>query len=127
MNPATGRPVSSTPNWTTDTTITPANNGAQYQTYVPAGTAGSVVNLTYANLSAAQQAALNGSVAAPVTGAGLVDWVKGNNVTGLRARSVLLGDVINSSLERLSPEEKLAASPRMIRRMRAISRVSHRV
>lgn len=110
LNPATGRPVSSTPNWTTDTTITPANNGAQYQTYVPAGTAGSVVSLTYANLSAAQQAALNGSVAAPVTGAGLIDWVKGNNVTGLRARSVLLGDVINSSLERLSPEEKLAAS-----------------
>lgn len=110
LNPRTGRPVSETPDWTTDNTITPTNNGALYQTYVPAGAAGTVVNLMFANLSAGQQATLNSSVVAPLTGAGLIDWVKGTNVAGLRNRTVLLGDVINSSLERLSPEEKLAAS-----------------
>lgn len=110
LNPVTGRPASATPTWTTDTTITPTSNGASYQTYVPAGASGSVVSLSYANLSPTQQAALNGSVVPPVTGANLIDWVKGANVAGLRSRTVLLGDVINSSLERLSPDEKLASS-----------------
>lgn len=110
LNPETGRPTSTTPNWTTNNTITPSSNGAAYQTYVPAGSGGSVVNLSFSNLSAAQQTVLNNSVTLPQTGSNLIDWVKGNNVGGLRTRSVLLGDVINSSLERLSPEEKLASS-----------------
>jgi type IV pilus assembly protein PilY1 len=109
LDPSTGRPTSSIPNWSTDNTITPSSNGASYQTY-RTGTSPGVVSLSYDQLDAAQQAQLNTSVTTPLSGASLLTWLKGTNVSGLRTRSVLLGDVINSSLERLSPEEVLASS-----------------
>lgn len=112
LDPATGRPVNPVPNWSTDNTITPTNNGASYQTF-RTGASPAVVSLDYGNLDAAQQSALNSgaaSVKAGLTGANLLTWLKGSNVTGLRNRTVLLGDVVNSSLENLSPEGVLASS-----------------
>lgn len=123
LNPATGRPISNVPDWSTDNTITPSSNGATYQTFNDGAGAGSgVVALDYNNLTATQKETLDKSVAAPVTGADLIAWVKGKNDNpNLRtpanpntdddvSRRVLLGDVINSSLERLSPDEILAAN-----------------
>lgn len=105
LSPTTGRLLARV--WSTDSTITPSNNGATYQTY-NTGT-NSVVSLAYANVSATQQATLNAGLPSGVTGSQLVDWAKGTAVTGLRARTVLLGDVINSTLERVSSTERLAS------------------
>ncbi len=110
LNSTTGRPLNpTTPDWTTDTTITPSSNGAKYQTYKTGGSPG-VVSLDYTALDAAQQTQLNSSVTPPLNGASLLTWLKGSNVTGLRTRKVLLGDVVNSPLERMSPNEVLASS-----------------
>ncbi|MDG1582087.1 PilC/PilY family type IV pilus protein [Pseudomonas sp. GOM6] len=106
LSPTTGRPLSNDPNWSTDTRITPSSNGASYQTFNGSG----MVNLDYANLSAQQQAEVSASVTAPLTGADLINWSKGQPITGLRTRNVLLGDIINSSLESLTPEVALASA-----------------
>ena len=100
LNAATGRTESLL--WTTDNTITPAANGASYQTFNT--TSAQVVSLAYGSLSSAQQATLASQVSSPLTGASLVEWSKGAAVSGLRARTVLLGDIINSSLERVAGE-----------------------
>tara|TARA_Y100000588_G_scaffold143180_1_gene157150 strand:+ start:2555 stop:5695 length:3141 start_codon:yes stop_codon:yes gene_type:complete len=100
LNVATGRTESLL--WTTDNTITPAANGASYQTFNT--TSAQVVSLAYGSLSSAQQATLASQVSSPLTGASLVEWSKGAAVSGLRARTVLLGDIINSSLERVAGE-----------------------
>jgi type IV pilus assembly protein PilY1 len=105
LSPTTGRLLAKV--WSTDNTITPSNNGASYQTY-NTGT-NSVVSLAYANVSATQQATLSAGLPSGVTGSQLVDWAKGTAVTGLRSRTVLLGDVINSTLERVSSTERLAS------------------
>jgi type IV pilus assembly protein PilY1 len=109
LNPATGRPLSAAPNWTTDTTVTPSKNGAKYQTY-KTGAAPGVVSLDFTALDTAQQTQLNSNVTAPLKGADLLTWLKGSNVTGLRTRTVLLGDVVNSPLERMMSHEVLASS-----------------
>ncbi|GGD04961.1 type IV pilus-associated protein [Halopseudomonas salina] len=100
LNSVTGR--ADTLLWTTDNTFTPSLNPASYQGYNTATNA--PVTLAYGNLSPAQQAQLNGSVSSPITGADLLSWSKGASISGLRSRSVLLGDVVNSSLERVAPE-----------------------
>lgn len=112
LNPATGRPLNTAPDWSTDNTITPTTNGASYQTFRTGASPG-VVSLDYSLLDAAQQSQLNvgaTSLNSSLTGASLLTWLKGSNMTGLRTRSVLLGDVVNSSLENLSPEGVLASS-----------------
>lgn len=106
LSETTGRLVSRA--WTTDSTITPSNNGASYETYNTATNA--VVSLSYSNVSTDQQAILDADLPSGITGTQLVDWAKGSTVTGLRTRTVLLGDVINSTLERLSSTERLASS-----------------
>ncbi len=100
LNSVTGR--TDTLLWTTDNTFTPSLNPASYQGFNT--TTNAPVTLDFGNLSAAQQSQLNGSVTSPLTGADLLSWSKGNTVAGLRTRSVLLGDVVNSSLERVAPE-----------------------
>ena len=100
LNAATGRTESLL--WTTDSTITPAANGASYQTFNT--TSSQVVSLSYGSLSSEQQNTLASQVSSPLTGASLVEWSKGAAVSGLRARTVLLGDIINSSLERVAGE-----------------------
>lgn len=107
LSPSTGRIVGNKL-WSTDTTITPTANAATYQTY-NTGT-NSVVALNYADVSTAQKAVLDAGLTSPATGTTLVNWIKGTNSAGMRTRTVLLGDVVNSSLERLSPTDQLASS-----------------
>ncbi|SDH86656.1 type IV pilus assembly protein PilY1 [Pseudomonas flavescens] len=107
LDPKTGR-AAAAPIWTTDTTITPAKNGAKYQTY-KSGTGASIVSLSYNNLSAPQKAQIDATVTSPLNGASLIEWLKGTNATGLRNRTVLLGDIVNSTLERAAPEDKTAS------------------
>ena len=106
LNSVTGR--TDTLLWTTDSTFTPSLNSASYQSYNTATQA--PVTLDFANLSAAQRTLLNGSVNSPLTGADLLSWSKGASVAGLRTRSVLLGDVVNSSLERVAPETQTVSA-----------------
>lgn len=67
------------------------------------------MTLTYGNFSAAQQATLNQGLPTGITGIDLVEWSKGTNKTGLKSRSVLLGDIINSPLVLASPTDKTAS------------------
>ncbi|WP_237060503.1 pilus assembly protein [Microbulbifer sediminum] len=54
------------------------------------------VDFQWANLTAAQKAALIGDDDA-TTGEQRLNWVRGNTVDGMRQRSVLLGDIVNAS------------------------------
>lgn len=109
LHPATGR-IDETIGmlWSTDNTY--RSTGGKYETYNTQTR--KPVDLTYNNLSAAQQAQLNASIALPMTatGAQLINWSKGSSVNGLRSRTSLLGDVINSSLERVSPETQTVSA-----------------
>lgn len=106
LNPVTGR--TDTLLWTTDSTFTPSLNPASYQGYNTA--TNTPVPLQYSSLSATQQAQLDSTVVSPLTGADLLSWSKGNSMSGLRTRSVLLGDVVNSSLERVAPETQTVSA-----------------
>lgn len=110
LNPTTGRPAAD-PAWTTDKTITPTVNGATYQTFNNGkdGKDAKIVSLNYDNLSDTQKAQVNATVTSPVTGANLIDWLKGTNRTGLRKRDVLLGDIVNSTLERAAPSDQTSS------------------
>lgn len=92
--------------WSTDSTFTPANRPGLFQTWRRAdeGRSAGVVALngtTRAMLAPAQQTILdNAAVQAGLgnnSGQNLLDWVLGHSVSGLRVRTHLLGDVINSS------------------------------
>lgn len=93
--------------WTTDTAIVPAATAPTYQSWNSQTNA--PVTLAYANFSTAQQAVLNQGLPTGITGADLVEWSKGTNKTGLKVRSVLLGDIVNSPLVLASPTEKTAS------------------
>jgi type IV pilus assembly protein PilY1 len=93
--------------WTTDTTIVPGATAPTYQSWntltnVP-------VTLAYTSFSAAQQTSLNQSLPTGINGNDLVEWSKGTNKTGLKVRSVLLGDIVNSPLVLASPTDKTAS------------------
>ncbi|WLG44195.1 pilus assembly protein [Pseudomonas sp. FP1740] len=93
--------------WTTDTTIVPAATAPTYQSWNTQTNA--AVTLAYSNFSAAQQTALNQGLPTGINGNDLVEWSKGINKTGLKVRSVLLGDIINSPLVLASPTDKTAS------------------
>jgi len=92
---ATGT-VSTTPSWTTNTTMAVGTTAPTFESYNTA-TPG-VITLDYTKFAPAQQTVLNANLPTNITGTNLVNWSKGTNITGLRTRSVLLGDVINSPL-----------------------------
>jgi type IV pilus assembly protein PilY1 len=92
--------------WTTDNTIVPGAAGTVFQSYN--GTA--PITLSYGNFSNAQKDTLNANLPTGVNGNHLVEWSKGINRTGLRTRSVLLGDIINSPLTYASPTDQTAAN-----------------
>ncbi|WP_460409929.1 MULTISPECIES: pilus assembly protein [unclassified Pseudomonas] len=104
---STGTVNTSTALWNTDTTIVPGATAPTYQSWNTASNA--AVTLTYGNFSAAQQATLNQGLPTGITGIDLVEWSKGTNKTGLKSRSVLLGDIINSPLVLASPTDKTAS------------------
>ena len=93
--------------WTTDTAIVPGAPAPTYQSWNTLTNA--AVTLTYTNFSPAQQTSLNQGLPTGVTGNDLVEWSKGTNKVGLKVRSVLLGDIINSPLALASPTDKTAS------------------
>lgn len=97
----------STALWNTDTTIVPGANAPTYQSWNTSSNA--AVTLAYGNFSAAQQTTLSGGLPTGITGIDLVEWSKGTNKSGLKVRSVLLGDIINSPLVLASPTDKTAS------------------
>ena len=90
--------------WTTDTAIVPGAPAPVYQSWNNAP-----IPLNYLNFSAAQKTVLSQGLPTGITGTDLVEWSKGTNKTGLKVRSVLLGDIINSPLILASPTEQTAA------------------
>ncbi|WP_448089412.1 pilus assembly protein [Pseudomonas azerbaijanoccidentalis] len=93
--------------WTTDTAIVPAATVPVYQSWN--SQTNTAVTLAYANFSTAQQTTLNQGLPTGITGSDLVEWSKGTNKTGLKVRSVLLGDIINSPVALASPTDKTAS------------------
>lgn len=93
--------------WTTDTTIVPGATAPTYQSWNTLTNA--VVTLAYSNFSPAQQTFLSQNLPTGIIGSDLVEWSKGTNKTGLRTRSVLLGDIINSPLVLAAPTDKTAS------------------
>jgi len=95
-------------NWTTDTTIIPGStNTATFQSW-NTGT-NLAITLAYANFSTTQQTALSASLPTGISGNDLVQWSVGVNKTGLKVRTVLLGDIINSRLAYASPTDHTAS------------------
>lgn len=93
--------------WTTDTTIVPGATAPTYQSWNTSSNA--AVTLAYGNFSATQQTTLSQSLPTGISGSDLVEWSKGTNKSGLKVRSVLLGDIINSPLVLASPSDKTAS------------------
>jgi len=93
--------------WTTDTTIVPGAAAPTYQSWNNVTNA--AVTLAYGNFSPAQQTFLSQNLPTGITGSDLVEWSKGTNKTGLRTRSVLLGDIINSPLVLAGPTDQTAS------------------
>lgn len=93
--------------WTTDTAIVPSATAPTYQSWN--NQTNTPVTLAYANLSTAQQTVLNQGLPTGITGADLVEWSKGTNKSGLKVRSVLLGDIVNSPLVLASPSDQTAS------------------
>ena len=104
---ATGSVNTSTVLWTTDTAIVPSTTAPIYQSWNSASNA--PITLAYSNFAPAQQTVLSQGLPTGITGSDLVEWSKGTNKTGLRVRSVLLGDIINSPLVLASPTDKTAS------------------
>ncbi|WP_160108379.1 pilus assembly protein [Pseudomonas izuensis] len=93
--------------WTTDTAIVPGATAPTYQSWN--NQTNSPVTLAFANFSTAQQTVLSQGLPTGITGSDLVEWSKGTNKTGLKVRSALLGDIINSPLALASPTDKTAS------------------
>lgn len=93
--------------WTTDTAIVPGATAPTYQSWNTLNNA--AVTLAYGNFSPAQQTVLGQGLPTGISGIDLIEWSKGTNKAGLKVRSVLLGDIINSPLVLASPTEKTAS------------------
>lgn len=93
--------------WTTDTAIVPGATAPTYQSWNTLTNA--PVTLAYSSFSPAQQTSLSQSLPTGIIGSDLVEWSKGTNKAGLKVRSVLLGDIINSPLALASPTDKTAS------------------
>lgn len=96
------------PKWSTDTRIVPGITS----TYESWNTlTNSVIPLSFPNFSLPQQLVLSANLPLGISGLDLVQWSKGINKTGLKTRTVLLGDVINSPLAYASPTDNPASDP----------------
>ncbi|KPN87586.1 pilus assembly protein [Pseudomonas nunensis] len=93
--------------WTTDTAIVPGAAAPTYQSWNTLTNA--AITLSYSNFSPAQQTSLGLNLPTGIVGNDLVEWSKGTNKAGLKVRTVLLGDIINSPLALASPTEQTAA------------------
>lgn len=93
--------------WTTNTSIVPGATAPTYQSWNTA--TNTPVTLAYGNFSPAQQTSLSQGLPTGITGSDLVEWSKGVSKTGLKVRSALLGDIINSPLLLASPNDQTAS------------------
>jgi type IV pilus assembly protein PilY1 len=101
--------ISTNTTWTTDTTMAATTANVSAATYESWNTTSNApISLALGNFSSDQQKTLATNLPTGVTAAGLVNWVKGTNSTGLKSRAVLLGDVINSTLAYASPTVQTA-------------------
>jgi type IV pilus assembly protein PilY1 len=99
LNTATGE--SDSVAWTTDTTITSASTPPTFETW---GTAR--IPLEFLALTPAQQTAVTATLPTGVNGTELIAWAKGAANARLRARTQLLGDLINTNLAVALPTAK---------------------
>jgi type IV pilus assembly protein PilY1 len=104
---STGNPVS-TPTWSTDTKITTAGTTIfqSWNTLTSQPIALSLLNFAPLQITTLTTGATGLSTLIPlnvITANDLVEWTKGTNKNGLRVRTALLGDIINSPLVYASP------------------------
>ncbi|HWH85400.1 MAG TPA: PilC/PilY family type IV pilus protein [Pseudomonas sp.] len=104
---STGTVNTSTAQWTTDTTIVPSATAPTFQSWNTVSNA--PIALAFGNFSPAQQTTLNQGLPTSINGNDLVEWSKGTNKAGLKVRTALLGDIINSPLVLASPSDKTAS------------------
>ena len=96
-------------NWSTDNTIVPGATPPLYQSLNTSTTPNTTISLAFAAFSPAQQNTLNLNLPTGILGSDLVEWSKGTNKTGLKVRTVLLGDIINSPLAVALPTTQTAS------------------
>ncbi|NWB84489.1 pilus assembly protein [Pseudomonas gingeri] len=94
-------------NWTTDSTILPGATPPLYQSWNT--TSNAAISLAFTGFSTTQQATLNLNLPTGILGTDLVEWSKGTNKTGLKVRTVLLGDIINSPVVVALPTAQTAS------------------
>jgi type IV pilus assembly protein PilY1 len=103
----TGTVNTSAAQWSTDTTIVPSATAPTFQSWNTLSN--TPIALALLNFSPAQQTTLNQGLPAGINGNDLVEWSKGTNKAGLKVRTALLGDIINSPLVLASPSDKTAS------------------
>ena len=108
--------TSGTPAWTTNDTMKVGSINGTFQSWNT--TTNLPITLAFANFSPGQQATLTSSLSslstrsttgATLTGVDLIEWTKGTNKSGLKTRTLLLGDVINSPVVLASATTQTAA------------------
>ncbi len=104
---STGTVNTSTAQWSTDTTIVPSATAPTFQSWNTLSN--TPIALAFGSFSPAQQNTLNQGLPTGISGTELVEWSKGTNRAGLKVRSALLGDIINSPLVLASPSDKTAS------------------
>ncbi|MFI8397144.1 pilus assembly protein [Pseudomonas sp. NPDC078863] len=104
---STGTVNTSTAQWSTDTTIVPSATAPTFQSWNTLSN--TPIALAFGSFSPAQQNTLNQGLPTGISGTELVEWSKGTNKAGLKVRSALLGDIINSPLVLASPSDKTAS------------------
>lgn len=93
--------------WTTDKTIVPSATAPIYQSFNTQSN--TVVPLAFGNFSPQQQTLLTQGLPVGISGVDLVEWSKGATRAGLKLRTALLGDIINSPLVLASANDQTAA------------------
>jgi type IV pilus assembly protein PilY1 len=104
---ATGNPQAP-PLWSTDSQITSSAPGPTFESWSLAAKP-LRISLDYANFTTAEKKVLDSNLPAGVNGTQLIAWAKGAANPLLRARTQLLGDVINSPLVSVLPTDKTSA------------------
>ena len=96
-------------NWSTDATILPGATPPLYQSLNTSTTPNTPISLAFTAFSTNQKNTLNQNLPTGIVGSDLVEWSKGTNKTGLKVRTVLLGDIINSPLAVALPTAQTAS------------------
>jgi type IV pilus assembly protein PilY1 len=106
---STGAFDATKPIWNTDKQVVSSTTSTTVFESRNTDTTGKTITLDYPKFSATQRAVLDAGLPSGLTGANLVAWVKGGTVAGLRSRTLLLGDIINSPLVAAVPSDQTAS------------------